>query len=79
MKLPNFVNPSGSKFFFYKKCAPKRVFFNEKKKDSNDSWHRQFTLKVRFWHLLMTSQWMDSQNTVVSFNYSWFLAKNLAF
>ena len=50
MKLPTFVNPSAdssskiqkfklSKDYFPKKCAPRQVFFNEKKnqKDSNDS------------------------------------------
>ena len=35
-----------------KKCAPKLVFFNEKKneKDSDDFGHRKFTLKVQFSH-----------------------------
>ena len=33
-----------------KKCAPKLVFFNEKKieKVSDDFWHRKFTLKVQY-------------------------------
>ena len=37
-----------------KKCAPKLVFFNEKKikKDSDDFLHRKFTLKVQFGHFL---------------------------
>ena len=72
MKLPNFMTPftdSSSKIghdfsnkgvqklklsknHFYKKCAPKQVFFNEKK---------------------------NSQNTVVSFEYSWCFVKNLTF
>ena len=44
-----------SKNVFYKKCGPKLIFFNEKKiqKDSNDFWHRNLTLKVRFSHFLM--------------------------
>ena len=35
-----------------KQCAPKLVFFNEKKiqKDSIDIWHRKLTLKFKFWH-----------------------------
>ena len=34
--------------YFYKKCAPKQLFFIEKKfqTDSNDFSHRKFTLKV---------------------------------
>ena len=80
MELPNFVNSSADSLsknrhdfsnklvqkvelstnYFYKKYAPKQVFFNEKK----------ITLKVRFRPFLMTSQWMDSQNKVVSFEYS---------
>ena len=40
-------------------------------KDSNDFWQRKFTLKVRLWHFLTTSQWMKSQNTLISFEYSW--------
>ena len=34
-----------------KKCAPKLIFFNEKKieKDLDNFWHRKLTLKVRNW------------------------------
>ena len=37
-----------------KKCAPKLVFFYEKKveKDSDDFWHRKLTLKVKSCHFL---------------------------
>jgi hypothetical protein len=41
-----------SKSVSNQKCAPKLVFFNEKKieKDLDDFWHRKFTLKVHFSH-----------------------------
>ena len=66
---------------FYKKGAPKLIFFNEFffSKDSDDFWHRKFTLKVQNWHILANCDWMETQNLVISFNYSWFLAKNLAY
>ena len=37
-----------------KKCAPKLIFFNEKRieRDSDDFWHRKLTLNVQFWHFL---------------------------
>ena len=54
---PNFSNKVVEKLMLSKsvnnkKCAPKLVFFNEKKieKDSDDFWHRKFTLKVQFSH-----------------------------
>ena len=61
--LPNFSN----KVFFWlklwkshlnKKCAPNLSFFNEKKiqKDSDDFWHRKFTLKVQFSHFVPSWQ-----------------------
>ena len=61
-------------------CAPKMIFFNEKKnqKDSNDFWHRKLTLKVKFWYFLTAPHYSNSQNLVISFEYSWFLAKNLS-
>ena len=37
------------------KYALKLVFFNEKKKiekDSDNFWHRELTLKIKFWHYL---------------------------
>ena len=39
-----------------KKCAPKLIFFNEKKieKDSDNFWHRKLTLKVRNWQFSIT-------------------------
>ena len=37
-----------------KKCAPKLIFFNEKKKekDCNDFLHQKLTLKVKLRHFL---------------------------
>ena len=56
------------------------IFFNEKKnqKDSDDFWHRKFTLKVKFWYFLTALHYSNFQNLVISFEYSWFLAKNLS-
>ena len=48
-------------------------------KDFNNFWHRKFTLKVQNWHFLTNCQRMETQILVISFDYSWFLAKNLAF
>ena len=61
------------------KCAPELIFFNEKKiqKDSDDFWHRKLTLKVKFWYFLTAPHYSNFQNLVISFEYSWFLAKNL--
>ena len=63
-----------------KKCAPKLIFFNEKKieKDSDDFWSRKFTLNVRFWHFLTPPHYTNLQNSMISFDFSWFLAKNLS-
>ena len=65
---------------FYKKGVPKLIFFNEFffQKYSDDFWHRKFTLKVQNWHFLTNCHWMETQNLVISFNYSWFLAKNFS-
>ena len=62
-----------------KKCAPKIIFFNEFffQKDSDDFWHRKFTLKVQKWYFLKNCHQMETQNLVISFDYSWFLGKNL--
>ena len=59
---------------FYKKGVLKFTFFNEKKiqKDSDDFWHRKFTLKVQNRHFLTNCQRMETQNLVISFDYSWF-------
>ena len=40
---------------------------------------KKLILKVRFWHFLTTSQWMNQQNTVISFEYSTFCQKTLLF
>ena len=63
-----------------KKCAPKFVFFNEKwnQKDSDDFWCRKLTLNVRFRHFLTPSHHTNLQNSMISFDYSWCLAKNLS-
>ena len=63
-----------------KTCAPKLIFFNEKKKekDSDDFWCRKFTLKVKFWHFLTPPHYTNLQNSMISFDYTWFLAKNLS-
>ena len=54
-----------------KKCAPKLVFFNEKKieKDSYDFRHRKLIMKVEFWHFLTTPHYTNSQNSITSFEY----------
>ena len=49
---------------FYKKCAHKQLFFNEKKN------HKEFTLKVQNWHFLTNCHRMETQNLVISFDYS---------
>ena len=54
--------------------------FNEKKieKDSDDFWHRKLTLKVKFQHFLTPSHYTNLQNSMISFDCSWFVAKNLS-
>ena len=47
-------------------------------KDSNDFWHRKLTLKVKFWYFLTAPHYSNFQNLVISFEYSWFLIKNLS-
>ena len=66
---------------FNKKCSPKLIFLDEIFfwKNSVDFWHRKLTLKVQFWHFLRPWHYVNLQNTAVSFEYSWFLSKNLAF
>ena len=53
---------------------------NEKtnQKDSDDLWRRKLTLKVKFRHFLTHPHYTNLQNSMVSFDYSWFLAKNLS-
>ena len=47
-------------------------------KHSDDFWHRKLTLKVKFWYFLTAPHYSNFQNLVISFEYSWFLAKNLS-
>ena len=54
-----------------KKCQ-NRFQWKKNQKGSKDSW------KYRVWHFSTTSQWMDSQSTVVSIEYVRF-CPNLAF
>ena len=60
---------------FQKMTITKNLLLNwyssmkKNQKDSDDFWHRKLTLKVKFWHFLT--------NLVISFYYSWYLAKNL--
>ena len=53
--------------------------WNKNQKDSDDFWYRKFTLKVQNWHFLTNCHQMETQNLVISFDYSCFLAKNLAY
>ena len=46
-------------------------------KDLNDFWCRKYTLKIRFWHFLTPPHYTNSQNSMISFDYCWFLSKNL--
>ena len=50
----------------------------EKKKDSNDSWRTKITFKLKFWHFLTPYHSTNLQNSIISFDNSWFLAKNLS-
>ena len=54
-----------------KKCAPKLVFFNEKKieKDSDEFVPRKLTLKFTFWPFLTPPHYTNSQNSIISFGY----------
>jgi hypothetical protein len=58
-----------------KKCAPKFVLFS---KNLDDFWHRKLTLKVIFRHFFTSSHYTNSQNSMISFDYSSFLANNLS-
>ena len=56
-----------------KKCAPKLVFFNQKKiaKDSDDFWPRKLTLKSdfgTFWQLTVNPK-LKTQNSIIFFCY----------
>ena len=44
---------------FYKKCAPKLIFLNEKKSEKKIAfWHRKLALNVRFWQFLTTHHYV---------------------
>ena len=62
------------------KCAPKFVFFNEKKnrKDFNDFSLRKLT-EIKFWHFLAPPHYTNSQNSLnsmISFGYVDFSQKS---
>ena len=52
--------------------------WKKNQKDSDDFWHRKLTLKVKFWYCLTAPHYTNSQNSMITFDYSWFLAKNLS-
>ena len=66
-----------------KNCAPKLIFFNEKKieKYSDRFWHKNLTLKVRFWSNFGTFD-TSSLNQFSKFknflSVCWFLCKNIS-
>ena len=65
-----------------KKCAPKLIFFNEKKieKDSDNFWHRKLTLKVKRlsdFALFDTSPLTQFSKFNSFLWVCWFLGKNL--
>ena len=47
-------------------------------KDSDYFWRRKLTVKVIFWHFLTPPNYTNLQNSMISFNCSWFLVKNLS-
>ena len=59
-------------------CFSNILHWKKNQKDSDDFWHRKLTLKVKFWYFLTASHYSNFQNLVISFEYSWFLAKNLS-
>ena len=48
------------------------------KRDSDKFRIIKMTLKVKFWHYLTPHHYTNSQNSIISFDYSWFLPKNLS-
>ena len=54
------------------------LHWKKNQKDSDDFWHRKLTLKVKFWYFLTAPHYSNFQILVISFEYSWFLAKNLS-
>ena len=72
-----------SKNVINKKCAPKLIFFNEKKieKDSDNFWYRKLTLKVGRlgdFDLFDTSPLVQFSKFKNFLWVSWFLGKNLS-
>ena len=59
-----------SKSVSSKKCAPKFIMIHDlKKKIQIYLWWRKLTLKVQFWHFLPPPHYLNSQNTIFSFDY----------
>ena len=76
---------NGFKNWFYQKMSiTTDVLLNwyssmkKNQKDSYDFWHRKLTLNVKFWYFLTAPHYSNFQNLVISFEYSWFLGKNLS-
>ena len=67
-----------SKMSITKKVRLTWYSMEKNENDSDDFWHRKLTLKVKFWYFLTAPHYSNFQNLVISFEYSWFLAKNLS-
>ena len=52
--------------------------WKKNQRDSDDFWHSKLTLKLKIWYFLTAPHYSNFQNMVISFEYSWFLAKNLS-
>ena len=65
-----------SKNVINKKCVPKFVLFNEKKiqRDSDDFLRKKIESQIS---TLFDPIYTNSQSSIISFDYSWFLAKKL--
>ena len=62
-----------------KNCSYIGIFQSKKfENDLDDFGHRKLTFKVKFWHLLTAHHYSNSPQLVISFDYSWCLAKNLS-
>ena len=63
-----------------KKCAPKFLFFKKRKckKIRMIFEVENHPKKVRFRYFLTPPHYTNSQNSMISFDYCWFLAKNLS-
>ena len=61
-----FKNWCYQKMSVKKKCAPKLILFNEKKnwKDSDNFWHRKFTLKVKILQFLTTFTQLNTRSKI---------------